>query len=83
MANSDYALGARRDLRDDTDDAVLLKLVVNLKIFTTAWSLAYTLSVKAIEIERVDVVESRLSGVEVEVAQVALAVQRHSLVSGV
>lgn len=59
----------KRELRDDKNKVLKLEFVVHIKAFESLWSPAYSLTLKPIPIERIDILESRLLDVEDEVVR--------------
>lgn len=66
---------AQRELHDDTDDALKLEFVVNIKVFESVWSPVYALTLKAIPIERIEIAESHLFDVEQAVGRIERGVR--------
>lgn len=56
-----------RELRIDADNGLKLEFVVHIKVFEVLWSPKYSLVLKPIAIERIDILESRLFDVEQEI----------------
>jgi hypothetical protein len=55
----------------DAEGGLAIKFVVHIKVFSASWSPAYSLTLRSVAIERIDIAESRLFDVEQEVERIA------------